>query len=321
MRIAVLGCGSIGRRHLQNLLALGHKDLIAFDPIVSIRNGVRRELGVRCPTTLNGLWKLHPEVVLVTAPSNLHTELALAAVRHDCHIFIEKPLSHALHGLDILCSEVDRRNLVAMVACNMRFHPGPALVKTLVNKGTVGRIIAARIQASSYLPSWRPWQDYTRSYSASSEWGGILLDSIHEMDLALWFLGPANLVAAASLPASSIGLDTDGLAEIILRHDSGVLTSLHVSFVQRDYRRCCQIIGTEGTIYWDFADRLVRVYGDNGQIKTSYPDPENWEVNQMYLDELDHFLSAVRAGLQTVNPISGGIDALRIALAARTKGV
>jgi len=260
----------------------------------------------------------NPDLVVIASPTHFHAEQALATARYGCPLFIEKPLSHSLEGLDILCAEVDRRNLVTMVGCNMRFHPGPAMVKRLIGEGAIGKIIAARIQTGSYLPRWRPSQDYRNSYSASSKWGGVILDCIHEIDLALWYFGPASVVAAARLPATTIGLEIDGLAEIILNHKSSVLSNLHLNFVQRDYRRACQVIGSEGTIYWDFGHRQVEVFGPDGELRESFLEPRGWQVNQMYVDELDHFLRAVQSGRPTCNPVSQGLVALQLAITAKT---
>ena len=139
MRIAVLGCGSIGRRHLHNLRRLGCDDVVAYDPLLEARQAVAHELGVRCLATVEAVWATQPQVVLIAAPSNLHTELALAAAERGCDLFIEKPLAHTLADLDRLQAEVTARDLVTMVGCNMRFHPGPmAMVIT-----AIGRVLAS----------------------------------------------------------------------------------------------------------------------------------------------------------------------------------
>src|SRR5262249_44881068 len=154
------------------------------------------------------------QAVLVTAPTHLHVPLAREAAAHGCDLFIEKPLSHSWDGVEELRHEVRRRGLVTMVGCNMRFHPGPARVHELLRRGAIGRPLAARIFTGSYLPDWRPGTDYRKSYSASSErGGGVLLDCIHEIDLALWYFGPARLAAAVAAPAETIGLDVEGVAE------------------------------------------------------------------------------------------------------------
>jgi predicted dehydrogenase len=241
----------------------------------------------------------------------------LEAARRGCHLFIEKPLSHSHEGVDELAGVVERQHLVSLVACNMRFHPGPAKLAELLAADAIGSVLAARIQASSYLPGWRPWQDYRQSYSASPEWGGILLDGIHEIDLALWLLGPAKLLFAAHRPAISLGLNTDGIAELVLAHDSGPFASIHLNFVQRDYRRTIQLIGERGTLDWDFTAGHVRHFGPDGRLSETFGPPPNWTLNDMYVDELRHFLACVAGKQATVNPIRGGIAALEIALAAR----
>ena len=322
MKVLVVGGGSIGARHLANLHALSAHALGTH--VLAVAECRAERLNMLCEQTgavgfrdfQHALsWK--PDVVVVATPTQCHLAQALEAARCGAHLFIEKPLSHALGGTADLCREVEQRKLVTMVACNMRFHPGPARVKALLDAGTIGSVLAGRIQTGSYLPRWRPQQNYHDSYSASPEHGGAILDCIHELDLALWYFGPARLAGAVRRPAKTIGLDTDGLAELLLEHESGPVCSVHLNFVQRDYRRSCQIIGQEGTIYWDFGARTVRVYGADGELQESFPEPAAWQINHMYQDELEHFLQAVQTGRPSVNPVSGGLAALRIAVAAK----
>ncbi len=272
---------------------------------------------VRTADTLQQAWQWSPEIVLIASPTDQHVPMAMEALEHDCHVFIEKPLSHSMEGVKRLCAESERRGLVTMVACNMRFHPGPATIKRLTKEKAAGDVIFSRIQTGSYLPGWRQGQDYRKSYSSSPFFGGAVLDCIHEIDLALWYSGPAGVIASACLPAKPIGLETDGLAEILLQHESGSLSSVHLNFIQRDYRRTSQIICSEGTIYWDFEDRCVRVYGPDGRLRDTCREPQGWQINQMYIDEMAHFLHAVNSCEQTVNPISGGAASLEVALAVR----
>ena len=211
--VAVLGCGSIGNRHLRNLSALGCTGLVAFDPDPQVGATVARESGIPVTSSIDEVWEWSHAIALIAAPTNHHIELALAAAQTGCHLFIEKPLSHTLENLSPIVEEVERRGLVSMVGCNMRFHPGPSQVKWWLNDGIIGKIMSARIQTGSYLPGWRPQQDYRTSYSASQEWGGAVLDCIHEIDLALWLLGDGTVTAAVTRPASSLELKTDGLSE------------------------------------------------------------------------------------------------------------
>src|SRR5207244_10343135 len=102
------------------------------------------------------------------------------------------------------------------------FHPGPAKVKQLLDQDSIGRILFARLHSGSYLPGWRPTQDYRASYSANARMGGgCILDCIHELDLARWYLGDVAEVFALAEHLSSLQLDVEDMAFLLCRHQNG----------------------------------------------------------------------------------------------------
>src|SRR3989344_4844 len=319
-RILVSGAGSIGRRHLKNLHAEGVTDLACADPHIDPAQVaiLQDQMGAQCfPDFQEALSTFKPTVVFICSPTIMHVEQALEAAQAGCHLFIEKPLSHTLEDIEDLEKEVEKRNLTAMVACNMRFHPGPAAIKKLLSERRIGDVLSARIHAGSFLPSWQPNRDYKVRYSADPLQGGAILDCIHEIDLALWFFGAAKLAGAAPLPATSIGLSVEGLAEIILHHDTGAVASIHLNFLQRNNRRSCEVVGTEGTIEWDVHTSQVNVYGGDGVLVESIPLSMGWEDHPAYELEIEHFLQVVGNGTVPMCSLADGRAALEIALAAR----
>jgi predicted dehydrogenase len=319
MRIAILGFGSIGRRHFSNLKKLGYSDILVFDPSKEACTQAELDFGARSTATLNVVWDWGPAIVLIAAPSHQHIGLALEAAKHGCHLFVEKPLSHTLTGMVDLESEVAKRKLITMVGCNMRFHPGPTRVKALLDDCAIGRILFARIFSGSYLPEWRPWQDYRKSYSANTSMGGgCILDGIHEIDLACWYTGPVVSVAALASHVSHLELNAvEDVASLILRHQDGQHSEVHLDYVQRVRIRGCVIAGSEGTITWEWTDHHVHLYRTPEAHWTSDALPAAWEVNQMYLDEMAHFMDAVLCKKLTCNPIEEASVITRVALAAR----
>lgn len=317
--IAVLGCGSIGRRHIQNLGSLGHSNIIVFDLDYGVAKAAAQEKNLSIAKSAKEVWQRRPRAAIIAAPTNHHIELACAAAMIGCHVFIEKPLSHTLVGVSKLQREIQRNGLISLIGCNMRFHPGLIQIKKWLDQGIVGQPLSARIQTGSYLPRWRPKQNYQDSYSASPIWGGAILDCIHEIDLALWLMGPGGMAAAFTRPAHVLGLKTDGLSEIILEHTSGALSNVHLNFVQRDYRRNIQIIGSEGTIEWDFNKGETKRYGPDGQMSQNIVQPQEWELNQMYIDELNHFIDCIDKNVPSCNPVEQGIKVLEMALQARMR--
>ena len=318
MKGLIVGGGSIGTRHLQNLKVLGIEQLAVVEPDIQRRTVLCKDESIPGFDTLDqGLvWK--PNFVVIATPNHLHVPQALEAAQLGYHLFIEKPLSHAEDGLKRLSEEISSRALISLVGCNMRFHPGPVKLKELLGGKSIGKILFARIHTGSYLPDWHPAQDYRKGYSANSTMGGgCILDCIHEIDLARWYLGDVEEVFCVAKHLSSLEIDVEDVAILICRHHNGSLSEIHLDYVQRTYERGCQIVGEQGSIFWDYRDGIVRYYNAEQDHWEIFVQPENWQVNQMYLDEMQHFLSCLKEGTSTLNPVSEAMEVMRIALAAR----
>ena len=318
MKALVVGAGSIGRRHLRNLHDAGICELGVVEPDRQRAAAAAAAVGAAVFTRLDRGLAWGGELVCVASPTHLHLEQALAAAQAGRALFIEKPLSHSIDGVAELAREVESRGLVSLVGCNMRFHPGPARIRALLDEGAVGRILFARVHAGSYLPGWRPAQDYRAGYSAkAAEGGGCILDLIHEIDLTRWFLGEVEEIFCLAEHLSSLEIDVEDVVSIVCRHAGGARSEIHLDYVQRTYERGCQIVGERGTIQWDFAGGGVRWYDASTEQWTAYPDPAGWELNAMYVAEIEHLLQSVRDRAQTVLPVGEAAQVLRIALAAK----
>jgi predicted dehydrogenase len=311
----VVGGGSIGQRHIGNLLATGCKNVIAVEPNVERRRAIESNFQI---ATSPSIEEAPPaNVAFITAPNSLHVPLALQAARRGCHLFIEKPLSHLLEGVAELKQIAREKKLKTLVACNLRFHPALQKIKSLLNEGAIGKWWTARIQFGLYLPDWHPTEDYRKSYSARNDLGGgIILDAIHEIDYARWLFGHPTEVAGMCGHVSDLELQTEDLAALLLRDGEGRIVEIHLDYLQRSYRRACEIIGATGTILWDFQNKFVEIRRSKGAAET-HELPASWEVNQMYIDELAHFLAVLNGAEDSCQTLEEGEAVLRIALAAK----
>jgi len=318
MKVLVVGGGSIGSRHLGNLRQLGVESLGLVEPEASRREALVAEISVSAFTRLQDGLEWGPHLVLIATPSHLHIQPALEAALSGVALFVEKPLSHSAAGIAELSEIVSSRGLISLVGCNMRFHPGPAKVTRLLREGVLGRILFARIQAGSYLPEWRPNSDYRSNYAAHAETGGgCILDYIHEIDLAQWYLGPIKSVFCWAGKVSSLEIETEDVAALICRHASGAITEIHLDYVQRTYERGCQIVGELGSIFWDVNEKQVRWYDAASKKWTTYAQPESWTSNLMFVDEMKHFLDCVEKNCPTALPIPEAASLMRVVFAAK----
>lgn len=318
MRVLVTGCGSIGRRHIGNLLATEDIEVIAHDLAPDGRSKVADLFGVKVYSNYGDALAAGPDAVIVASPTNEHIKPALEAVKAGCHLFVEKPVSHNTEGLLEVLSIVKKKGLITLVGCNMRFHPGIRKVKELLGEGAAGRILSVDIEAGSYMPEWRPGCDYRKIYSARSDMGGgIILDAIHEIDYARWMLGDVDMVSCMADKQSSLDIDTEDVADILLRFTSGVIAHLHLDYVQRVYSRNCKFVGETGVITWDFNEGRVGLFTARNKQWIWFKQPANYELNQMYVDEMEHFLNCLRCTEKPTLDIFGGVEDLQIALAAK----
>jgi predicted dehydrogenase len=318
LRCLVIGCGSIGKRHIGNLIALDAGEILAFDPREDRRCEIKSQFSIQVLNSLDEAWKQNPTVAVITTPTSMHIPLAVEAAQHGCHLFIEKPLSNSVSEVDRLLDAISERSLLTLVGCNMRFHPGLRHVKKLINEGVIGRPCTARVEVGQYLPEWHPWEDYRQGYSARRELGGgIILDAIHEIDYIQWILGQVEAVACFAGKLSQLEIDTEDTASILLRFSCGAIGEVHMDYIQRSYTRKCDIIGDEGTICWDYSTGETRRYSANKRGWQIFSNPSGWESNQMYIDEMNHFLRCLGGEETEINSVHGALQTLRIALAAK----
>lgn len=317
MKLLLVGTGSIGRRHLRNLQALGCRDVIVYRSRAADSAALEREFGVRCVYDLDEALQEGVQVAIVANPTALHLPVALKCARYGCHLFIEKPLADRLEGVDDLLAAVRERKLRVLVGYNLRFHPLLKETHSLLARGAIGRVYSVRAWAGQYLPDWHPGEDYRQGYVARSELGGgVILTLSHELDYLYWLFGPVARVAAMAAQPSSLDMNTESVAEITLVFRSGVVGQVHLDCLQRIPSRGLEIIGSEGTIRADLHRGELRVYhpGDASPdvIVTAQAD-----YNRTYFEEMAHFLDCIRGSGEPAIPLEAGIDVLKIAIAAR----
>jgi predicted dehydrogenase len=174
------------------------------------------------------------------------------------------------------------------------------------------------VEVGQYLPDWHPEEDYRRGYSASPELGGgVILDAIHEIDYIRWLLGPVRSVTCFAGKLSELEIGTEDTAALLLRFGSGSLGEVHLDYVQRAYSRTCHVIGDEGTIRWEYTSGGTRVYRAETRRWETVNDPTGWHPNDMYVEELAHFLRCLDGDDLPTLDVFEAARVLEIALAAK----
>ncbi len=315
MKILVVGCGSIGRRHIKNLLSLGHA-VAGVDLSDEYRKWVEENLKVGTYGDMAAAIKSEkPIACFVCTPPSSHITIAQTAIENGLHVFIEKPISSSLGGVDELIKTSKKKNLRIAVGYNLRFSKGVMKLKELVDSGAIGKPLYARMVVGQYLPDWRPWQDYKASYTAKkSLGGGIILDGSHEIDYARWLLGDAAKVTCVAKKISSLDVETEDTADIIYEFKNGAIANIHLVFVRRDYKRGCELVGEGGSLDFIFGESISWFDGETKERKTFDVKEDH---NETYVRETNDFIEAINKGREPRITAEEGKKSLVLALEAK----
>ncbi len=323
MKVLLVGTGSIGRRHLSSLRRL-HAEL----RVEVLREGERAAdlgtdglgAGVSVVTDLDLALRQRPDLMVIANPSAMHLRYLVAAIEHRIPFYAEKPVLTSDADVQVLkrCIEVAGSQMVpSMVGCNLRFLPSLQALRTLVDSGELGRVVRASFEAGQWLPDWRPASDYRASYSASRALGGgVALDLIHEVDAARWLLGDFTRVSGELWRGSSLEIETEDCACLLMKAASGPVATVQLDYVSRLPFRRYRLVGDQASAEWDLPGRSLAVSTAQGRRELPL-GPDAFDVGQTYITAMSELLSAIQAGTTSSQPIEEGLASLELVLRAR----
>lgn len=319
--ILISGLGSIGRRHLRNLRACGYNDILLYRTGRSTLPDDELE-GIPAVYDYEEALAQQPRAVIVANPTAAHLETALPASRAGCYLFLEKPISHNLEGIDELQREVNERGLTVLVGFQFRYHPALRQIKAWLEEGAIGPVVSAQVHWGEYLPAWHPWEDYRKSYSARADLGGgVVLTLCHPFDYLRWLLGEVTAVSAMMGTQSGLQLNVEDTACVTLRFKSGALGQVYLDYAQRPPSHTLHIVGQAGRITWDAADNDAHCYRAEAEGWEVFSPGDAFERNTMFLEEMRHFLDCLEGKEQPCCTLHDGVRALEIVLAAKQSSV
>lgn len=228
--IGVIGLGSIGMRHAKNLRDMGHK-VIGFDPTWPTIDGVF-VYGSTIPSHLATM-----DGIVIASPSNQHAVEIIETPAH-VPIMVEKPIGVCLGDVASLRDEAVARD-IRMVGYNLRFHNCVLETAKWLADGMIGVPFAATFVCSQYNDR----ETYRRD--------GVILNWSHEIDLALYLLGPASVAGSNTTRVDGQDVTTD----ILLSHVSGGQSHIHLNYLGDPEQRGFNIMGTGGNIMVNLRDR------------------------------------------------------------------
>ncbi|ARO86447.1 gfo/Idh/MocA family oxidoreductase [Nitrosospira lacus] len=313
----MVGLGSIGARHLNNLHTLGVHEL----GVVRTRNHpppkeiIPKNITVFQDLDLALTQKF--DLVVVANPTSFHLETLIKALKTGAHIYVEKPIAHEEQSVYELAPYLTSHVSKVLVGCQLRMHPGLQKINEWINQDKLGKVYSVQVDLGEYLPDWHPWEDYRQSYAArADQGGGVVLTLIHELDYLHWLFGKPKAIYAIGGHRTSLELTAEDMALITFETVQGVCVQLRMDYWRKPPVRHMNIVAEKSIVDWDYPTRLTTLK-QNGQILDQIELPPAWDRNDLFLSMMREFLEGLsRESLPRVT-LQDGIDVLQTALAAK----
>lgn len=283
--IGVIGLGSIGMRHAKNLIKLGHEVYGADFTGSRVDELIKAGGSIASEESLASY-----DAMIIATPTSSHIEY-MHKYNNTTPLFLEKPIG------DRRFTKTDN---VAMVGYNLRFHECVQQAKEWVAEGLLGQPLWGNFVCAQYNDK----PAYLRD--------GVILNWSHEIDLALHLMGPAEVAASATRLTDG----KDDLTDIVLVHENGCRSTIHLDYLTKPEVRQSIIVGDKGTIIMDLVGRQAWLRDARaGTVIDAFVAQDSWDSN--YMDEMRAFIDRID-GQETVGATGEeGLRVLEICLKVR----
>jgi len=285
--ILVIGLGSIGKRHVRNLLSLNysHVSVVTGKPLPAEFEALAAYTTIEEAFAAN-----HFNTAFICTPTAQHLNSLFTLLRYRVYnIYVEKPLSNNMARVaEVLKMAAGYPNNIK-VGFDLHFDPGIQQIRSLLQQNAIGKILSANAFVGQYLPHWRPYEDHRKGMSAKqATGGGVLLDIVHEFDYLRWLTGNVEAVACWHTNSGALEIETEEVAEVLLKFGSGAIGTVHLDYWQPSLVRYCTFTGTLGSITANLAKSHVSWALHNGT--TGEYNYAGFERNDRFKEIVSAFL-------------------------------
>ena len=315
MKVLIAGTGGIGARHARNVRAI--EPDATFVAVRHEPNALTEELSMTTVPNLDKAIAHGADLAVISLPPFLHAETVSKLVDAGIPFYVEKPVAMFVRDIEDAARKAAETGLVTMVGCNLRMCPGFQKIRDIVSAATYGAARHARLSVGQYLPDWRPGRDYREVFSSSrAQGGGVLLELIHEFDLARFLFGEFSFVAAEAGISGALDMDAEDWGDVTLRN-ADMAVAVHLDCLDRAGTRQGRIVCDTGTIRFDTAAADLSVFDAKDKGWRSIFEDGDFDAAGALRAAMAHFIACTRNGSQTNQPFYEGVESLRLSERAR----
>ncbi len=328
VKLALIGAGVIGQRHLRSMAITNRVSLSAIVDTAAAAGQIARDLDVpHFADTQTLLQNMHVDGAIVATPTEHHLTPSLCALSHGVHLLIEKPITSTVEEAAQIAKVAESAGLQVLVGHQRRHYDMVAKAREVITSGQIGQLVAVsglwclRKHDAYYAADWR------RKWQA----GPILTNLIHEIDCLRHICGPiTSVLAEVGNPVQ--GFEKEDVAAMVLRFESGALGTFILSdqadgpwawefatgendALPSTDQNCLKFIGTKGAL--DFPNLTLWQSDDPEPSWTSSKSSLDLptEFGDPYVRQLDHFADIIEGIAKPIVSAKDATESLRATLA------
>jgi predicted dehydrogenase len=313
--VLVIGCGSIGERHVRTFLATGRTKVIACDTRPAIRQQMTERYGVEVIADwTTAIADPALTAVVVATPAPLHVAVSTRCLEAGRHVLCEKPLSLDLAGVDQLIATRDSSRRFAAVGYTLHFVPALQQAREFLQAGSFGPVRQVAVNTGQYFPQFRPAyrEIYYRDHAQG---GGAIQDALTHMANAIeWVVGPTSRVYCDAAHQVLEGVEVEDTVNVVARNGATMVNYALTQFQAVNETR------------WDF-------HADTGSVRVEL-NQQRWgrmargetdwtwtaapiaERDQLFVAQANAFLDGCEGKPNLLCTLEEGARTLRFNLAA-----
>lgn len=313
MRTLIVGVGSIGERHLRCFGATGRATLSLCETNAALRGQVTAKYGATAFADYEQALAAKPQIIVICTPAHLHIAMAARAVEAGAHVFIEKPLSTTMDGIDGLDALVRERGATVGVAYVYRAHPSLGAMRAAIRSGRFGAPVQIVATCGQPFPFFRP--AYREIYYKDrATGGGAIQDALtHIVNAVEWIVGPITELAADADHQILEGVTVEDTVHVIARHGS-IQASYSLNQYQAPNETIITFICEQGTARFEM-HRHAWKSQTRPDSDWQLEEERSLERDELFIAQANAFLDAVDGVCLPACPIDEALQTLRVNLA------
>ena len=251
IKFAVVGCGSIGKRHIAVLDSEPNAEIVAICDIDELKCKEQSSLYNNIPwfTSFDKmLEEVSTDIVNVVTPHALHADMAIKALNRGLNVLVEKPMALTVEDCKRMNEAAVKNNKKLWVVKQNRYNVPVKLAKDAIDKGMLGKLFMIKCDIL-----WNRYQGYYDESSwrgkKTEEGGALYTQASHFIDLLVWWCGDVVDVKA-QMCTQNHTIETEDSGSAVLTFSSGTLGSLNwtTCVYNKNYEGSITIVGEYGTI-------------------------------------------------------------------------